>query len=98
MSYGFIIRDSVNRVVMSSESDGGVFVELLVLTGTAGGAKTYNADARYLGRQIKILQVGAGSHDWAGGVTAGYPSITWSVKTINSGNPAIDTELLVFVA
>lgn len=98
MSYGLTIADAAGRVVLSGASSGGNFAQKLVLSGSVGGTVTFDADARFSGRSARVLQVGAGSHDWAPGTSSGYPSITWSVKTIYSGNPAIDTELLVFIA
>ena len=94
MTYGLELRDASGRVVLSTAEIGGVFIERLTLTAGASSSKTYNADTRYSGRTLRIIQSDAGSHEWAVGTSGGYPQLTWTAKP--HGGNADDTIVLVF--
>jgi hypothetical protein len=95
MSFGFELRDASNRM-MSSGSEGGVFIEELILAAGNSGSKTYNTDARLSSRLAMVIQIVDGTHTWSAGSSGGFPMISWSSYAPLSGNGVMPTTLQVF--
>lgn len=92
MSYGTITCDSTGDITSSPYSDGGVFIELYILSVGGTLLRTYT---NLKGMQLRVHQVSSGSFTWALGTDInGFPTITFTALPTTRNGRSIS--LLVF--
>jgi hypothetical protein len=96
MAHGFNLYNTAGTLIMNIGDAGGVFVERLVIAVGSTSTKTYNADARFSGRVLRVIQIGAGSHDYTLTTSGGYPHLTWTARATHPTDYRRATTLFVF--